>query len=103
MWRLRNADRGVSDEDVWKRFSPEDVSTITGPAGTSFVSNSNGLHRGTPARTRDRLFLVMPIQATSFAGYQLKPRSVVPKDPGFATMLAAGEPALGWFMSQRPS
>jgi hypothetical protein len=73
---------------------------VTGPAGSTFMSNSNGLHRGTPARTRDRLFLVMPFQATSFAGYQLKPRAVTPKDPEFAALLAQKSPAVRWF---RPS
>jgi len=94
---LRNADRGVKDAAVWQRFSPDDAMTVTGPAGTTFMSNSHGLHRGTPARTRDRLFLVMPFQATSFAGYQLKPRPVTPKDPGFAALLAQGSPAMRWF------
>lgn len=94
---LRNADRGVRDEEVWRRFTPEDAMTITGPAGTTFISNSNGLHRGTPARTRDRLFLVMPFQATSFAGYQLRPRTVIPKDPEFTRLLACDAPAMRWF------
>lgn len=99
-WRLRNADRGVQDADVWARFTADDVLTVTGPAGTTFLSNSNGLHRGTPATTRDRLFLVMPFQATSFAGYQLKPRLVTPKDPVFAEMLANRAPSLNWFRNR---
>ena len=94
---LRNADRGVPDAAVWSRFSPTDAMTVTGPAGTTFISNSNGLHRGTPARTRDRLFLVMPFQATSFAGYQLKPRTVTPRDPEFAALLARNSPTVRWF------
>lgn len=94
---LRNADRGVNDAAVWNRFSPTDAMTVTGPAGTTFMSNSNGLHRGTPARTRDRLFLVMPFQATSFAGYQLKPRVVTPKNPEFAALLAQKSPSVRWF------
>ena len=98
---LRNADRGVSDEAVWARFSPADAMTVTGPAGTTFMSNSHGLHRGTPARTRDRLFMVMPFQATSFAGYQLKPRNVTPKDPEFAALLAQGSPSMRWFQSRK--
>lgn len=98
-WRLRNADRGVGEEDVARSFRDTDSLTITGPAGTTFMTNSNGLHRGTPAVSSDRLFLVMPIQATSFAGYQLKPRHVVPKDPDFAALLAAHSPALRWFGS----
>ena len=98
-WRLRNADRGAADSDVWKRFTPADSMTITGSAGTAFMSNSHGLHRGTPALTRDRLFLVMPFQATGFAGYQLKPRAVVPKHPEFARLLASDAAALRWFRS----
>ena len=98
---LRNADRGVNDAAVWNRFSPADALTVTGPAGTTFMSNSNGLHRGTPARTRDRLFLVMPFQATSFAGYQLKPRTVTPKDPEFAALLAQNSPAVRWFRTKK--
>ena len=41
---------------------------ITGAAGTSFMSDSNGLHRGNAAVSADRLFLVMPVQAGSMAG-----------------------------------
>lgn len=94
---LRVADLGMSDDELWARYSRSDLRTLTGPAGTTFVSDSRGLHSGTDAVTADRLFLVMPIQATGFAGYQLRPREVRPRDPGLALALSEGRPEMAFF------
>lgn len=91
---FRAADRGVPDDEVWRVFPRSALWTVTGPAGTTFLSDSQGLHRGSDATKRDRLFLVMPMQAMGFAGYHLRPRSVEPKDPGFASALGRPELAL---------
>ena len=89
---LRHADLGAADVDVWSAFAPSDVRTITGPAGTTFLSDSQGLHRGTTPRSGDRLFLVMPLQATGFAGYQFGRRQVTPRHPDLDAVLRARRP-----------
>jgi hypothetical protein len=58
----------IAADEVIKRFGTAAIEVVTGPAGTSFMSDSNGLHRGNPAVSADRLFLVMPVQAGSMAG-----------------------------------
>ena len=96
---LRHADLGAPDADVWAAFAPSDVRTITGPAGTTFLSDSQGLHRGTEPRTGDRLFLVMPLQATGFAGYQFGARQVTARHPDLDAVLRAGRPEYRLFTS----
>ena len=58
----------IAIDEVIRRFGAAAIDVITGAAGTSFMSDSNGLHRGNPAESADRLFLVMPVQAGSMAG-----------------------------------
>lgn len=101
---LRAADRGVDTAEVWRTFDPAAERTMTGPAGTAFVSDSAGLHSGTDPISRDRLFLVMPIQATGFAGYQLRARTVDPRDPVFSDAVSAGRPEVRLFRprTERP-
>jgi hypothetical protein len=94
---LRSADFGVSNEDVWREYPRSALRTITGPAGTTFVSDSQGLHRGNDAITTDRLFLVMPMQATGFGGYQLQPRSITARDPALAMALRDHRPEFSLF------
>lgn len=101
---LRQGDLGVATDDVWRTFDKGQERTMTGPAGTAFVSDSAGLHSGSDPISRDRLFLVIPLQATGFAGYQLRARQVTPRDPAFAAALAAGRPELRLFQpkAERP-
>ena len=94
---LRAADLGMTDAELWASYSRSDLRTMTGPAGTTFVSDSRGMHSGTDAVTADRLFLVMPMQATGFAGYQLRPREVRPRDPDLALALREGRPEMAFF------
>jgi hypothetical protein len=96
---VRHAGLGVADEHVWRAFPRSALRTIVGPRGTTFVSNSQGLHRGTQPMTGDRLFLVMPIQASGFAGYQFGRRSVVPRDAAFTEALRSGRPEYRLFTS----
>jgi hypothetical protein len=58
----------IAIDEVIRRFGAAAIDVVTGPAGTSFMSDSTGLHRGNPAVSADRLFLVMPVQAGSLAG-----------------------------------
>ena len=95
--QLRRADMGIPDEDLWAALPRSSLRTLTGPAGTMFISDSQGLHSGTDALTSDRLFLVMPVQATGFGGYQLQARAVRPRDPDFTQRLREGRPDLMFF------
>jgi hypothetical protein len=99
---LRNGDRGIPDDALRAAFPDSAVRVMTGPAGTMFVSDSHGLHSGSDAITADRLFLAMPVQATSFASYQLEPRAVTPRDPQFAEGLQAQRPELIVFRKRTP-
>lgn len=94
---LRRADLGVQTADVWRTFDRSAERTMVGPASTSFVSDSSGLHSGSDPVGRDRLFLVLPMQATGFAGYQLRSLAVTPRDEAFADALAQGRPELRLF------
>lgn len=94
---LRHADLGTSDDDVWRSFGPGDLRSLIGPAGSTFVSDSQGLHRGTQPERTDRLFLVLPMQATAFAGYQLRPRTITPAHPDMIAGLERGRPELRLF------
>lgn len=94
---LRHADLGTADDNVWRSFSEADLRSLTGPAGSTFISDSQGLHRGTQPDRTDRLFLVMPIQATSFAGYQLKARALTPAHPDMVAGLQGRRPELRLF------
>ncbi len=85
--QFRAADMGLDEDVVIERFGPSAARTITGPAGTTFVTDPRGLHRGTAPRRRDRLFLVVPIQAGAFAGYVHRRRAVPLRNDDFAQLL----------------
>jgi hypothetical protein len=93
--------RDVTDDipidQVAALFPADAVRTVTGPAGTSFMSDSNGLHRGTSPRTADRLFLVMPLQAGSFGGAYHRRRAVPVVNDAMAMALRARRPDLRLF------
>ena len=47
--------RRYSDEEIVAAFGPECEKRFVGPAGTAFLENTYGFHRGYPAKTRPRL------------------------------------------------
>lgn len=49
--------RRHTDEEVLSVFGADRVVRFTGPAGTSFIENTFGLHRGQPVRSGRRLIL----------------------------------------------
>jgi hypothetical protein len=98
---LRSADLGVSDAAVWRHYPRSAQRTLTGPAGSTFVSDSQGLHRGSDALTTDRLFLVMPMQASGFAGYQLQPRTLTVRDPALREGIRQARPEFSLFHERR--
>jgi hypothetical protein len=85
--QFSSADQGLDERIVAERFGSSATATITGSAGSTFVTDPRGLHRGTAARTRDRLFLVIPIQAGGFAGYVHRRRAVPVRDEQFGRLL----------------
>lgn len=97
----RSLRRDVTDEiaesTVRAMFPDEAFRTFTGPAGTSFMSDSNGLHRGNAPVSADRLFLVMPIQAGSLAGAFNRVRRIPVFNDGLAIALRSRRPDLRLF------
>ena len=67
------AKRPLSDEFVAKEFGADNILRFVGPAGTAFLENSFGVHRGLPAATKPRLiFQVL---------YSLRPLIYGPRKP----------------------
>ena len=65
--------RRYTDEEVDSTFGPEKVVRFKGPAGTAFLENTYGFHRGTPPTKKPRLiFQVL---------YSLRPTIYGPKHP----------------------
>jgi hypothetical protein len=95
---LRRADDGEAPEAALDALGLRERRAITGPAGTTFVSDSSGLHRATRPTGRDRLFLVMPLRAGGYGGYYSRRRSVPVRDERFGAALAAGRPELRLFV-----
>jgi hypothetical protein len=95
--QFREADFGLDANVVDERFGVGSAVTITGPAGTTFVTDPQGLHQGTTPRGRDRLFLVLPIQAGSFAGYVHRRRAIPVRDDDFRRVLAVRDGPLRLF------
>jgi hypothetical protein len=94
---LRAGDYGIDDEHIRETVGMDSARALVGTAGTTHISDSHGLHRGTDPVGRDRLFLVMPLQASGFAGYQLRPRPIWVREARLAAGLAANRPELRLF------
>ena len=94
---LRHADQGRAPESALDTLGLVERRSITGPAGTTFLSDSTGLHRATTPTGRDRLFLVLPVQAGIFSGYYSRRRLVPVRDERFARALEVGRPELRLF------
>lgn len=87
----------ITESTVRELFAEECLHRFTGPAGTSFMSDSNGLHRGNSPTVSDRLFMVMPLQAGTLAGAYQRVRRVPVVDEQFGAALRAGRPDLRLF------
>ncbi len=85
---FRRVDLGEADDAVARRFGRVEPRRLTGPAGTTYLSNPRGLHRAQRPTETDRLFLTLPIQAGSFAGAVTRRRSVPAVDAAFADLAA---------------
>lgn len=98
---LRAGDVGHSDPAAYLACGREAETVITGAAGTVFVSDSQGLHRGSPASGRERLFAVWALGSSPLVT-PVRPRvpvtvSGTQSDPRFAAMLRGGDRALALF------
>jgi hypothetical protein len=93
----RDVTDNIPESQVRQLFPDTSLMTITGPAGTSFMSDSNGLHRGNTPVSADRLFLVMPLQSGALAGAFHRRRRVPVADAGFADALHQHRPDLRLF------
>lgn len=60
--------RRFSDAEVEGKYGRNRVCTLTGPAGTGFVEDTFGLHKGTPPRTRDRLAIEVEFARSYYHG-----------------------------------
>lgn len=65
--------RRFSDEEVISTFGPENVVRFTGTAGTAFLENTYGIHRGFPPASKPRLIYQVL--------YSLRPVIYGPKTP----------------------
>ncbi len=49
--------RRLSDAEVVEHYGADNVLTLEGPAGSGFIEDTFGIHKGSPPRSRDRLIL----------------------------------------------
>jgi Phytanoyl-CoA dioxygenase (PhyH) len=76
--------RRYDEKEVYEAFGPDCEKRFTGPAGTAFLENTYGFHRGFPPKSKPRmLFQVL---------YSLTPVIYGPKTP-IATIGQGGVPA----------
>ncbi len=59
---------GRSTEDMVKYYGPDDVLTVTGPAGTGFAEDPFCFHRGTPPTSGDRLMMQVEFGVSGSGG-----------------------------------
>jgi hypothetical protein len=65
--------RRYTDEEVTTAFGADSQKRFTGPAGTAFLENTYGFHRGFPAKSKPRLLMQVL--------YSLRPVPYGPKAP----------------------
>ena len=63
---LRREDRRFTDEEVLRNFEHDRVLKITGPAGTMFMADTRGLHKGQHLIEGDRLVLELHFSTCNF-------------------------------------
>jgi hypothetical protein len=65
--------RRYQDDEVESAFGPQDIQRLVGPAGTAFLENTYGMHRGVPPVAGPRL-IFQPL-------YALRPLIYGPRKP----------------------
>lgn len=69
-------------DGIKRRYGGESVRTVTGPAGTAFLADTYGIHRGAPPISGPRLLLqaqysLLPVYAFRYEPVTLLPRPAV--------------------------
>lgn len=75
--------RRHEDDEVKREFGEENVLQFTGPAGTAFLENTFGFHKGTPPRAVNRLIFQ--------AQYSLSPIGIYDYEPVTTTKIVGDE------------
>lgn len=65
--------RRLSEEEVAKVFGASNILLFKGPAGTAFLENTYGIHRGVPPTRRPRLLLQVLYSLTPYVGGPARP------------------------------
>lgn len=65
--------RRLSEEEVAREFGAGNMLSFTGPAGTAFIENTYGVHRGVPPKTRTRLLFQVLYSLTEYVGGPRRP------------------------------
>jgi len=84
--------RRFSTDEVGANYPPEDHLELSGPAGTAFLENTFGLHRGIPPRSRPRLIFQ--------ALYSLAPYIGGPRKPVDSAIARAGAASLDPYINR---
>lgn len=75
--------RRYSDEEIAAGFAGVDHKRFTGPAGTSFLENTFGFHRGYPPRTNPRLIYQVTYSMRPLVHGPKSAVSRLPSDAGY--------------------
>ncbi|MET4719995.1 phytanoyl-CoA dioxygenase family protein [Bradyrhizobium japonicum] len=65
--------RRLSEEEVALEFGRENMLSFSGPAGTAFLENTYGIHRGVPPKTRTRLLFQVLYSLVEYVGGPKRP------------------------------
>jgi len=65
--------RRLSEEEVTTEFGSQNVMKFTGPAGTAFLENTYGVHRGVPPTKTTRLLFQVLYSLAEYVGGPKKP------------------------------
>lgn len=65
--------RRLGEAEVESTFGKENMLSFTGPAGTAFIENTYGVHRGVPPKTRTRLLFQVLYSLTEYVGGPKQP------------------------------
>jgi hypothetical protein len=60
-------------ESLERRFGTESIRTITGPAGTTFMADTYGIHMGEPPQSRPRLILQVQYSILPIFAFEYRP------------------------------
>ena len=60
--------RRLTDEEVAREFGAERILSFSGPAGTAFLENTYGIHRGVPPKSKNRLLFQVLYSLNEYIG-----------------------------------